>query len=92
MTDAEGAETDKLMRGGQVPGHRGACGVEGCAHGILWHGRRGKRACEAKGCPCAGLVRIDLGLSGPVVRNPAEVVRESPGGSGGQPDNQATLW
>jgi hypothetical protein len=62
MTDAEGAEIDKLMRGGQVPGHRGACGVEGCAHGILWHARRGKRACEV--CRCPGLVRIDLGPPG----------------------------
>jgi hypothetical protein len=60
MTTAEGIETDTLASGGQVPGHRGACARPGCAHGILWHARRGKRPCWIDGCRCAGLVRADL--------------------------------
>jgi hypothetical protein len=56
MTEAEGRDIDTLARGGQVFGHPGSCAVLLCSHGILWHGRHGKRPCTVPGCHCRGLL------------------------------------
>lgn len=55
-------DEDRLMRGEAVPGARGACTREGCAHGSLYHRDmeshsrstyRGQR-CYQPGCRCDG--------------------------------------
>lgn len=55
-------DEDRLMRGEPVPGLRGACTRDGCAHGAMHHRNpvsnsrrtcRGQR-CYAGGCRCPG--------------------------------------
>lgn len=50
-------DEDRLMRGEAVPGARGACTREGCAHGALYHREnrsRDYRGQKCERCRCPG--------------------------------------
>jgi hypothetical protein len=47
-------DEDRLMRGEAVPGARGACEREGCAHAKTRHHPRERNTREARGCYAPG--------------------------------------